>query len=255
MAESKSKPWEIDGEPGGSFGSWLRRQREVRDITLREIAQASKISIRYLQALEEDRFEVLPAPVFARGFLREYSRFVGLDPDEVVNYFLSAQPEGAGTETAETTIERRKPPYGLLVGSLIALLGIVALLSFLGEGRAGTVDQAPTIAAPAIDRNLVGDPVTVEESVAPIRLALDFFENSWVEAYVDGERSVSELRVQGESLRLEAEREIRLSLGNVAGVNLELNGEPFEPGVGDDETLRIDLASLELNRELGTDQR
>ena len=63
-----------------SFGTWLRRQREVREIDLREIADSSKVSMSYLRAFEEDRFDVLPAPLFAKGFLRQYARYVGLDP-------------------------------------------------------------------------------------------------------------------------------------------------------------------------------
>ena len=77
-----------------SFGTWLRRQREVREIDLREIADSSKVSMSYLRAFEEDRFDVLPAPLFAKGFLRQYARYVGLDPEEVVNFYLAArQPE------------------------------------------------------------------------------------------------------------------------------------------------------------------
>ena len=51
----------------------------MREISLREIAERTKISLRYLEALEEDRFDLLPAPVFAQGFLREYARYVGLN--------------------------------------------------------------------------------------------------------------------------------------------------------------------------------
>ena len=88
------------GPPGeGSFGAWLRRQREIREIDLREIADKTKISMRYLKAMEQDRFEVLPAPIFARGFLREYAKYVGLDADEVVNYYLAAHnPAGSDDE-------------------------------------------------------------------------------------------------------------------------------------------------------------
>ena len=95
MTKSKSQDRDRPGEdpgpaalPQGSLGAWLRAQREARGVGLREIADASKISLRYLEALETDRFEVLPAPVFTRGFLREYARVVGLDPDEVVNLYL-----------------------------------------------------------------------------------------------------------------------------------------------------------------------
>ena len=91
-----------DGEEGSGvpFGTWLRSQREARGVSLREIADSTRISLRYLEALEMDRFDALPAPVFARGFLREYARVVGLDADEVVNLFLVAANAGQSPEEA-----------------------------------------------------------------------------------------------------------------------------------------------------------
>ena len=108
MAGARRRPPWAPGDPaaeGGSFGSWLRRQREMREIHLHEIAERTKISLRYLQAMEQDRFELLPAPVFARGFLREYAKYVGLSPDEVVNFYLSAigaADDGAATSSQPT---------------------------------------------------------------------------------------------------------------------------------------------------------
>lgn len=81
------------GAEAESFGPWLRRQREMREIDLREIADSSKISLRYLQAFEENRFDELPADVFAKGFLRHYARFVGIDQEEAVNFFAQARKE------------------------------------------------------------------------------------------------------------------------------------------------------------------
>jgi cytoskeletal protein RodZ len=72
---SKQPPWhQANDLEAVSFGTWLRRQREARSIELREIADHTKIGIRYLEALEQDRFDVLPAPVFTKGFLRQYGR-------------------------------------------------------------------------------------------------------------------------------------------------------------------------------------
>ena len=162
---SKSAEAQAAENPRPSFGSWLRHQREARSVSMREIADNSKISLRYLEALEQDRFDVLPAPVFARGFLREYARVVGLNPDEVVNLYLVATEERA---EGNRRVERPKPArpestksapstlgYGLLLGLAVVLfVGIAALLSFLAERRrAAPVDSrlvAPsTMVAPA----------------------------------------------------------------------------------------------------------
>jgi len=71
-----------------SFGDELRRERELREISLREISDATKISQRYLQALETNAFENLPGGVFNRGFVRAYSEFIGIDPEAMVNAYL-----------------------------------------------------------------------------------------------------------------------------------------------------------------------
>ena len=70
-----------------SFGEYLRRERELREITLREISDHTKISYRYLEALEKDNPDKLPAEVFVKGFIRSYARYIGLDTDEAILRF------------------------------------------------------------------------------------------------------------------------------------------------------------------------
>jgi len=70
-------------------GPVLRRIRENRGISLRQIATASKVGVRYLEYIEQDRYAYLPAPVYLRGFLQEYARVVGLDPRRVSDAYLS----------------------------------------------------------------------------------------------------------------------------------------------------------------------
>jgi len=71
-----------------SFGEELRRERELRDISLKEISEATKISMRFLEALEQDNFDILPGGIFNRGFIRAYARFIGIDGEEMVNAYL-----------------------------------------------------------------------------------------------------------------------------------------------------------------------
>ncbi|MCA9845367.1 MAG: helix-turn-helix domain-containing protein [Dehalococcoidia bacterium] len=66
------------------LGSWLVEAREARGLTLEDAERDTRISRRYLQALEEEQFTVIPAPVYARGFLRSYSQYLGLDPQEAM---------------------------------------------------------------------------------------------------------------------------------------------------------------------------
>lgn len=67
-----------------SIGTYLKQQREMRNIPLNEVARATKINLRFLSALETDDLQNLPGPTFAKGFVRSYARAVGLDPEEAM---------------------------------------------------------------------------------------------------------------------------------------------------------------------------
>lgn len=292
---SRQRPWESPAAVAEvEFGSWLRRQREMRDVTLRDIADTTKIGVRYLEALEDDRFDVLPAPVFVKGFLREYASYVGMDPDEVVNTYLNAQQQqGAEAEQAEAEAAKSSGtvPWapGLVLGLAgLLLLAAVAFLAFYFErsrggpqagGESPAVDspvapaesmeptpnglgepaaELPTASdavgaqTPVPDSPSVGTPPAAadapEIASRALRVTLDFTEDCWVEALIDNGDRISELRVQGESLQIGADREVLLTLGNPGGVRVEVNGQPYalefrEGRVARD--LRIDLSSLE----------
>jgi cytoskeleton protein RodZ len=250
-----AKPWE--GE-GGSFGSWLRQQREIRNISLREISDNTKIGLRYLEALEEDRFEVLPASIFAKGFLREYAKYVGLDPDEVVNFYLTAEQryriergdDISGVLPLPTGGSTVVPPRGRhLEWVLLALGGIIIVLAAAGifwwvrhhgqtrknlpQAEATPSTIAPVAPPPA--PNLAPPAPAVVNPNAPIVVTLSFTAECWVEAVVDDDRNIGELRVQGESMRIEARDSVLLkTLGNAPAVRVDVNGRPLKlpPGVG-----------------------
>jgi cytoskeletal protein RodZ len=83
------------------LGTWLIRAREARGLTLEDAERDTRISRRYLQALEAEQFEVIPAPVYARGFLRSYSQYLGLDPQQVLALFPREEDSAQG-HSAET---------------------------------------------------------------------------------------------------------------------------------------------------------
>ena len=102
-----------------SFGENLRRERELRGIDLREIAEATKISIRFLQALEQDRLDILPGGLFPRAFVRQYAKHLGLDAERLVAEFVYAQSGDGPTEPAPMPAPRS---------------GRIQLLGMLGRG-------------------------------------------------------------------------------------------------------------------------
>jgi cytoskeletal protein RodZ len=271
----RQPPWEKEAMPvdSGSFGDWLRRQREMREISLRDIAERTKISLRYLEAMEADRFDLLPAPIFAKGFLREYARYVGLSPDEVVNHYLSVQqPQESEDKEGDNKVRTRPKPVDtgqppvqkswgsglvLTIAGLI-LLALVALAAWLWDKRDKTAGESaapPSMAAPApaVLRPAAGNPPPPppEEPRAPLEVSLDFTRDCWVEVVTDGKDRLSELRVQGESLQLEAEKSLLLTLGNAAAVEVQVNGYPLSlDDLRDGDIVRDLLIDLDTARSL-----
>jgi cytoskeleton protein RodZ len=68
-----------------SIGETLRRERERRNMQLDQVSRELKISPRFLEAIEEENFDQLPAGVFAKSFVRQYARMLGLDEEEAAN--------------------------------------------------------------------------------------------------------------------------------------------------------------------------
>ncbi len=79
--------------PAVLTGADLRRIREARGLSLRHIATVTKIGVRFLEYVEEDRFDFLPASVYLRGFLQAYARLVGIDPRGAADAYMSRLPE------------------------------------------------------------------------------------------------------------------------------------------------------------------
>ena len=76
-------------------GAALRRFRESKGISLREISLRSKVGVRFLEYIEQERHPLLPAPVYLRGFLQEYARVLGLDPRGTADAYMALLPPGS----------------------------------------------------------------------------------------------------------------------------------------------------------------
>jgi cytoskeletal protein RodZ len=164
------------------FGAKLRDARERRGVSLRQIANATKISIAALEALERNDISRLPGGIFSRAFVRSYAIEVGLDPDATIQEFITQFPNDSVTAGHPTTDhvedgvsvdnDRR------MAGTFLWLVGIsvpaaVALLYFGTAGRGiepRPVHEPAAASAPAPDPKPpteVAPPVTSSEAAPP----------------------------------------------------------------------------------------
>lgn len=93
-------------------GRTLREAREARGLSLREVQMELKIRQRYLEALEAENLDLLPGRVYARGFLRSYARYLGLQAEELVDHLLPVEPDPVPAAAPRTDLDApvfRKP--------------------------------------------------------------------------------------------------------------------------------------------------
>ncbi len=165
------------------LGNTLSRARRARGITLEEVERDTHVSKRYLEALESEDFSPFPAPVYARGFLRTYSRYLGLNPDELVRIF----PNGSLTVDIAPLPAVVRPPAQLIsVNWVVAGLGLLFLLAAgllllrSGDGPGAIADSGLQVngttagAASPLAPDLPGGAVTVDgpaqgKPIGPIR--------------------------------------------------------------------------------------
>jgi len=115
-----------------SLGEELKREREFREISLREISEATKINMRMLEAIEKDNYQLLPGGIFNRNFIRAYAEFIGLDPEIAVRKYqvqTSSQPDiRLAPETIpHLAITEDAQPTGWKKWILVALIVVAAL--------------------------------------------------------------------------------------------------------------------------------
>lgn len=92
-----------------SIGAFLRRERELRKISLEEVSRQTCVKFEYLQAIENEHYEKLPGLTFAKGYLRAYASYIGLMPEDVLYRFddFLEQLSGPVPETPPPSNERR----------------------------------------------------------------------------------------------------------------------------------------------------
>lgn len=137
-----------------SLGEELKREREFREISLREISDATKINLRMLEAIESNDFKALPGGIFNRNFIRAYAEFIGLDPEIAVRKYqvqLSEQVEEilpAGVMSAARSKEllqsnrQRRFLYAMIV---FVVCGIILLSFWIYKKKNVTLNGGQTI--------------------------------------------------------------------------------------------------------------
>lgn len=160
-----SRPLPLSGKKAGGFGRALEQARIAGGISLDEAATATRISSRYLLALEQEELDELPAPIYARGFLRTYAGYLGLDPADVTSLYPVPYVEPAlePVNNPAPVAPSRNMTY--LVGGGICLLVFLLGLLFLTSGGS---DSPSAPADNPVTAGATTDPAASQDNALPI---------------------------------------------------------------------------------------
>jgi cytoskeleton protein RodZ len=115
--------------PSTPFGEHLKREREMRGVSLEEIAAATRISTRFLEAIENEQWDHLPGGVFNRGFIRSIARFLGLDEDSLIAEYALGTKDHAETRVAAELPSEMPWNWRPAVAAIIAILAIALAIA------------------------------------------------------------------------------------------------------------------------------
>ena len=115
----------------GNFGERLKRERELREVSPNEVVVATRISLRFLEALENEDWDKLPGGIFNRGFVRAIARYLGLDEEHLLAEYDLAR----GDQAPEFTPPENRipsPPKWIIVALAVGALAAIAALVMAG---------------------------------------------------------------------------------------------------------------------------
>jgi cytoskeletal protein RodZ len=220
----------------GNFGERLKRERELREVAPNEIVVATRISLRFLEALENEDWDKLPGGVFNRGFVRAIARYLGLDEENLLAEYDLAH----GDESAEPPrpLENRipSPPKWIAAAIVVGALTLTAILAAGGvygwrrysAYRRAKPSQAITTQSTGNTRPAApqgGDPPLANSPT--LDLAVSTSLPTRVRVIADGKVVLDSAIPAGQNRHFAAETAFEVSADDPNAVLLELNGQPM----------------------------
>jgi cytoskeletal protein RodZ len=231
---------------GVSVGGYLRSLRQDKQASLEEMARATRVGSNQLEALEADRFEELPAPVFVKGFIRAYCHFLGESADEALRRYRDVLGERPVPERGTPALRSQaswsaSPLFISFVLLVVFGAGLLAVNLGVKRGPKPAVpDLAPVVKTqpsppptnPIAPSPSITPAAAVAETPTSQRLLVRAIEPTWIRIQTDDLRAVDELLAPGETREWTAEKRFLLTVGNAGGIEIELNGRPM-PRLGE----------------------
>lgn len=225
-------------------GVRLQEERLRRGISLEEVEEETKIRKYYLQAIEQEDYQVLPPQVYATGFVKRYAKYLELDEQELVEEF-KREAYHAERQQQQDILPPPEVPTGKKVvipwRNLMAGVVFLVLALWIGNYVAGYLaergvddpePQPPQVQQPAEsppDQTPEPQPQPGASQPEPAaRLDIKTTQSCWVLIIVDGETQFSGTLPAGEEKTYQGKEKIYLKVGNAGGIDVTFNGQKQE---------------------------
>jgi cytoskeleton protein RodZ len=244
-----------------SVGETLRAERLSKKFSLEQIARETKINSHLLDAIEKNQFDLLPRGVFAKSFVRQYARILGLDEEEMAAEVQKAMHSGTDvpsfavrpvepafkvpkvTQWEGAGARQNSSPLPSLAMLVIVMLVCSGIYAWWQRSR-HPAQQAP-VAHPALKSAMPAaapkpavpapitppvahseEPLPAATSTANLHASLTADEPTWVRAWADGKEVMTATLEPNLTKTVDAVGEIRLRTGNAGALQITLNGKP-----------------------------
>ena len=256
---------------GGSVGARLKQVRESKRVTLRQIANTTRIAMSALDAIERDDVKKLPGGIFARSFVRAYASELKLDVEQTVADFFAQFPEPTDAVAPQSieSSDHGQPwpvPTAIARGAMLAVPTLALIGWMVFGGRGATTRQEPTLLSERIPAVRPDAPAPAPTHALPdvvpaggalpeaasagaataLTLHLTTQGECWVSIMADGREVVSRLMGAGDEEAVRAVSELRIKVGDAGVVGLRINGSPLRPlgRPGQVVSVRVDTTNL-----------
>jgi cytoskeletal protein RodZ len=199
-SEQTSEGESRDGGAGGSLGQQLRRAREALGVSLRDVSEQTRITMRHLEAIEADEYKHLPGGIFNKSFIKSYARAVRFDEQRALElYERTMRERGEGADEVLTSPQRSRIYIGdtarspLITYALSAVIvGILILIVYAGlhyyrrtEGPEPAAQSTPTPAAQTATQATPQPPPPADKLSVTVKANSEV----WMRVLVDDETS------------------------------------------------------------------
>ena len=236
-----------------TIGEYLKRVRETCGYSLEDIAEITKINLRYLEAIEQDDFAKIPGETFCHGFIRSYAKCIGISEEEIssrIRETSKTEPQAVHTQNQDNKAIRNavnKPGKSriMLPVAVGVILTALLLILFSGGRDSETIRNSKELKeinelkeikeikdveikdVPA--ESSEAQPQVEQKNIEPVVLKIYARELTWISARIDDKETKEVLLKPGEGVMWNGESKVIITAGNAGGIDLVVNGKTLDP--------------------------